>query len=62
MVSAAPQPRFGRLLQLSQPGAGAAQAAPPTTVTPSPEASSPVPDSIPTRRDSLRSRDRESGR
>jgi membrane protease subunit HflK len=50
-----------RLLQLSQQ-ASAAQAAPPTTVTGTPEASSPVPDTMPPRRDSLRSRDREAGR
>ena len=50
-----------RLLQFSQQ-AGTMQAAPPTTVTSSPEASSPVPESMPARRDSLRSRDREAGR
>ncbi len=52
-----------RLLQLSQQSAASAlQASPPTTVTPTPEASSPVPESLPSRRDSLRSRDREAGR
>ena len=50
-----------RLMQLSQQ-AGSMQASPPTTVTSSPEASSPVPESMPSRRDSLRSRDREAGR
>ena len=51
-----------RIMQLSAQSAAATQIDPSPRVTPAPEASPPVTDTTPMRRDSLRSRERDAGR